>query len=67
MLPLENNMDHILCHLQRTNARVIADSILNLRAKKLISAPNEDPHIVEQLRVEGITLEDQGVGGVNEE
>lgn len=52
---------------QRTNARVIADSILNLRAKKLISAPNEDPHIVEQLRVEGITLEDQGVGGVNEE
>lgn len=58
---------YFVFHLQRTNARVIADSILNLRAKHLISAPNEDSHIVEQLRVEGITLEDHGVGGANED
>ncbi len=51
---------HTLSFLQRNNARVIADSILNLRRKKLISSPTEDPSIAEQLGAEGYRIRHEG-------
>jgi hypothetical protein len=48
--------------LQRNNAEVIANSILNLREKKLINAPEEDPHISSELRNQGVELMDEGAG-----
>ncbi len=42
---------------QRNNARVIADSILNLNEKKLISNPRDDPHVTSELRTQGAPLE----------
>jgi len=41
---------------------VIANSILNLKEKGLITSPEEDPHIVEQLGEAGRTLRESEVG-----
>lgn len=43
--------------VQRNNARVIADSILNLHGKGLITAPSDDPTIAEQLGAEGYRVQ----------
>ncbi len=42
---------------QRNNARVIADSILNLNKEKLISNPSDDPHVTSELRTQGAALD----------
>ena len=42
--------------LQQNNALVMANSILKLKENGLITSPEEDPHIVEQLGEAGRTL-----------
>lgn len=42
---------------QRNNAQVIADSLINLKQKGLIFAPEDDPHISAELKRQGAKLE----------
>lgn len=41
---------------QRNNADVISESILNLKEKGLITAPEDDPHLTAELRKQGAPL-----------
>lgn len=43
--------------LQRNNAQVIANSIINLKDKGLIFSPEEDPHISAELKRQGAGLQ----------
>ena len=42
--------------VQRNNADVISESILNLRKQGLIKAPEDDPHVTSELRNQGAPL-----------
>ena len=46
---------------QRNNAQVIADSILTLQKNRLISSPEDDPHVSSELKAQGATLESSSV------
>ena len=63
--------------LQRNNAQVIANSIINLKEKGLIFSPEDDPHILSELKRQGAGLqreegeelrtgEEEGAGGGDE-
>ena len=41
---------------QRNNADVISESILNLKERGLITAPEDDPHLTSELRKQGAPL-----------
>ena len=43
---------------QRNNAQVIANSLLNLKEKELILAPEDDPHISSELKKQGAELKE---------
>lgn len=45
--------------MQRNNAEVIADSIVNLKEKQLIFSPEDDPHISSELREQGAELREE--------
>ena len=42
---------------QRNNARVIADSILNLKKERLIDSPENDAHVTSELRNQGVSVD----------
>ena len=42
---------------QRNNARVIADSILNLKNEGLIDSPENDTHLTSELRTQGVSVD----------
>ena len=41
---------------------MIANSILNLKEKRLILSPEDDPHISSELREQRVGLSEEGVG-----
>ena len=41
---------------------MIADSLVNLRDKGLILAPEDDPHIASELKTQGAELKKKGTG-----